>query len=96
MLEDVPFAVIELLDAVMVDVVVLAAPGTKDTTSVSVIVTPPTVPVIVDVPATVLEVNVAVYVPFPLSVTELNVPALAPRVTVAPHTVILLPFPSFN
>jgi hypothetical protein len=56
----VPFAVIEEGEAVIVDVVALAVPGTKVTFSLSVIDTPPTVPVMVDVPAVVAEVNVAV------------------------------------
>jgi hypothetical protein len=56
----VPFAVIEEGEAVIVDVVALAVPGTKVRLSVSLIDTPPTVPVMVDVPAVVAEVNVAV------------------------------------
>jgi hypothetical protein len=56
----VPFAVIEVGEAVMVEVVALAVPGTNVTVSLSVIVTPPTVPVMVDVPAVVEEVKVAV------------------------------------
>jgi hypothetical protein len=56
----VPFAVIDEGEAVIVDVVALAVPVVKLTLSLSVIDTPPTVPVMVDVPAVVTEVNVAV------------------------------------
>jgi hypothetical protein len=56
----VPFAVIEEGEAVIVDVVALAVPVVKLTLSLSVMATPPTVPVMVDVPAVVAEVNVAV------------------------------------
>ena len=56
----VPLAVMEDGDAVIVEVVALAEPGTKVTISLSVIDVPPTVPVIVDVPVVVPEVSVAV------------------------------------
>jgi hypothetical protein len=56
----VPFAVIEVGDAVITEVVAFAAPGTNATLSLSVMDIPPTVPVMVDVPAVVAEVNVAV------------------------------------
>ena len=56
----VPLAVMEAGDAVIVEVVALAAPGTKLTVSLSVMETPPTVPVIVDVPIVVDEVKIAV------------------------------------
>jgi hypothetical protein len=55
----VPLAVIDEGEAVMVDVVALAVPATNATVSLSVMVTPLTVPVRVDVPAVVEEVNVA-------------------------------------
>jgi hypothetical protein len=55
-----PFAVIEDDDAVIKEVVALAAPGTKETLSVSEILTPPTVPVMIEVPALTDEVKVAV------------------------------------
>ena len=55
-----PSATIEGDDAVIVDVATLAAPEIKDTISLSVIVTPPTVPVTVEFPVVVEEVNVAV------------------------------------
>ena len=92
----VPLAVIEVGDAVMVEVVALAAPGTKLTVSLSVIDTPPTVPVIVDVPAVVAEVNVAVYVPLLLSLIVESVPSVLLNVTVAPPLVRLFPLASFN
>jgi hypothetical protein len=56
----VPSAVIFVGDAINVVCEALAAPGTNVTVSLSVMVTPPTVPVMVDVPAVVEEVNVAV------------------------------------
>ena len=56
----VPLAVIEADDAEIVEVVALAEPGTKLTDSLSVMETPPTVPVIVDVPMVVPDVSVAV------------------------------------
>jgi hypothetical protein len=56
----VPFAVIDVGEAVMVEVTALAVPATNVTVSLSVMVTPPTVPVMVDVPAVVEEVKVAV------------------------------------
>jgi hypothetical protein len=56
----VPFAVIDVGEAVMVEVNALAVPATNATVSLSVMVTPPTVPVMVDVPAVVEEVKVAV------------------------------------
>jgi hypothetical protein len=55
-----PFATNELDVAVIVDAVALGAPGAKVTVSLSVILTPPTVPVITETPAEVDEVNVAV------------------------------------
>lgn len=55
-----PSASIDVGEAVMVDVVMLAAPGVKVTTSSSVMATPPTVPVMEEFPATVEEVRVAV------------------------------------
>jgi hypothetical protein len=55
-----PFAVIEVGDAVITEVVAFAAPGTKAILSLSAMDTPPTVPVMADVPAVVAEVNVAV------------------------------------
>ncbi len=56
----VPLARIEVGEAVMVEVATLAAPGGKATTSSSVIATPLKVPVIVELPEVVEEVNVAV------------------------------------
>ena len=92
----VPLAVIDVGDAVIVEVVALAAPGTNATVSSSVIDVPPTVPVITELPAVVDEVRVAVYVPLPLSVTEESVPNVLLKVTVAPPVVRLLPLTSFN
>jgi len=91
-----PFAVIDVGEAVMVDVAILAVPGLNVITSLSRMATLPTVPVMVEFPAVVEEVKVAVYVPFPLSVTVLRVPAVAANVTVAPPVVTLLPLASFN
>ena len=91
-----PLAVMDVGEAVMVDVAVLAAPGVNATTSLSVIATPPRVPVIVELPAVVEEVNVAVYVPFPLSVMEESDPEVVPSATVAPPAVRLFPFVSFS
>ena len=55
-----PLATIEVGEAVIVDVATLAAPGVKATTSLSVIATPPNVPVIVELTEVVDEVSVAV------------------------------------
>ena len=55
----VPFAVIDKGDAVMVDADALAAPETNVTVSLSVMATPPTVPVMTELPAVVDEVSVA-------------------------------------
>ena len=92
----VPFAVMEVGEAVMVDVVALATPGTKATTSLSVMATPPTVPVKVEFPVVMDEVKVAVYVPFPLSVTDDIVPRVLLTVTVAPPVVRLFPLTSLS
>ena len=92
----VPLAVIVAEDAVIVEVVALAAPGTKATVSLSVMDVPPTVPVITELPAVVAEVSVAVYVPSPLSVTEDSVPSVLLSVTVAPPVVRSLSEASFN
>ena len=56
----VPLAVIDVGEAVIVDVTRLAAPGVNATTSLSVIATPPMVPLMVELPAVIDEVNVAV------------------------------------
>ena len=60
-----PSAVMEEGEAVINEVVVLAAPGAKITISLSAIDVPLIFPVIVAVPAIVDEVSVAVYVPSP-------------------------------
>ena len=87
----VPLAVIEVGEAVMVEVAALAVPGMKETISLSVIDTPPTVPVIVDVPVVVAEVKVALYVPLLLSAIVDSVPRVLLNVTVAPPLVRLFP-----
>ena len=92
----VPLAVIEVGEAVMVEVAALAVPGMKETISLSVIDTPPTVPVIVDVPVVVAEVKVALYVPLLLSAIVDSVPSVLLNVTVAPPLVRLFPLASFN
>ena len=56
----VTFAVIDEGDAVIVEVDALAVPGTNVTVSLSVMATPPTVPVMTELPAVVDEVSVAV------------------------------------
>ena len=56
----IPFAAMEASSDVIVEVVAEAGPGTKVTTSLSVIATPPSVPVIVAVPVVVEDVKVAV------------------------------------
>ena len=56
----VPLAVIDEGEALISEVVVLAAPGVKVTVSLSVIEAPLILPVMVAVPAVVDEVNVAV------------------------------------
>ena len=56
----IPLAVMDVGEAVMVEVATLAAPGVKATTSLSVMVTPPIVPVTVEFPAVVEDVKVAV------------------------------------
>jgi hypothetical protein len=92
----VPFAVMDEGEAEINEVVALPAPGTKLTVSLSVIVSPPTVPVIVDVPVVVEEVSVAVYVPLLLSVIAEREPSVLLNVTVAPPVVRLLPFASLS
>ena len=92
----VPLAVIEVGEAVMVEVAALAVPGMKETISLSVIDTAPSVPVIVDVPVVVAEVKVALYVPLLLSAIVDSVPSVLLNVTVAPPLVRLFPLASFN
>jgi len=92
----VPFAVIDVGEAVIVDVAVDAVPTVNVTVASSVIALPFNVPVIVAVPATVDEVKVAVYVPLLLSVTEPSEPEVVESATVAPPLVTLFPFASFN
>ena len=92
----VPFAVIDAGAAVIVDVDALAAPGANVTVSLSVIAVPPTVPLMVALPAVVDEVSVTVYVPSPLSVTELNVPELAVNTGKHAPLVRLAPFSSLS
>jgi hypothetical protein len=55
-----PFATMVLGDAEIWDVDALAFPAENVTTSASVIATPPRVPVMVEVPTVVVDVNVAV------------------------------------
>ena len=55
-----PLAVIDVGEAVIVEVAILPAPGVKVTTSLSVMATPPMVPVIVEFPAVVEDVKVDV------------------------------------
>ena len=55
-----PLATIEVGEAVIVEVATLDAPGVNATTSLSVIATPPKVPVMLELPEVVDEVNVAV------------------------------------
>ena len=78
----VPLAVIEAGDAEIVEVVALAAPGTKLTVSLSLIELPLTVPVIVASPDVVGDVSTAVYVPSPLSMTLLSVPDVVKSATI--------------
>jgi hypothetical protein len=92
----VPFAVMDEGEDEIKEVAPLADPGTKLTVSLSVIVTPPTVPVIVEVPVVVEEVRVAVYVPLLLSVIAEREPSVLLNVTVAPPVVRLLPFASLS
>ncbi len=92
----VPFAVIDVGEAVINDVAVEAVPTVNVTVALSVMELPFNVPVIVAVPVTVDEVNVAVYVPLLLSVTEPSVPDVVERATVSPPLVRLFPFTSFN
>lgn len=86
----VPLATILVRLTLIVDLVTLAAPGTKITLFVALKAKPPTVPLTVPVPATV-EVIVAVYDPLLLFVTELTVPKVLLKVTVPPLLVKLLP-----
>jgi hypothetical protein len=92
----VPFAVMDVGDAVIVDCARLAAPAVKVTVAVAVIALPLSVPEIVALPASVGDVNVAVYVPLLLSVTLPRDPAVVPSAIVPPLAVRLLPFASFN
>jgi len=92
----VPFAVMDVGEAVIVDVAVEAVPTVNVTVASSVIALPFSVPVIVAVPATVDDVKVAVYVPLLLSVTEPSVPDVVESATVAPPLVKLFPLASFN
>lgn len=55
-----PLAVIDAGEATIVEVATLAEPGAKVTTSLSVMATPPMVPVTVEFPAAVEDVKVAV------------------------------------
>ena len=77
-------------------VAVDAAPVVKSTVALSVMAEPPRVPVMVAVPAVVLEVSVAVYVPSLLSATAPSDPAVVLKATVPPEAVRLLLFASFN
>ena len=92
----VPLATMDVGDAVMVEVATLAAPGVKVTVSESAMVTPFTIPVMIELLAVVEEVNVAVYVPFPLSVTVEIVPAVFESATLDPPVVRLFPLESVN
>jgi hypothetical protein len=92
----VPFAVIDVGEAVIVDVAVDAVPTVNVIVASSVIALPFNVPVIVAVPATVDDVKVAEYVPLLLSVTEPGVPEVVESATVAPPVVKLFPNASLN
>jgi hypothetical protein len=74
----------------------VAVPATKFTVAVPVNALPPKVPLTVDVPAVVADVNVAVYVPLLLSLTEPKVPNVGLKTTTPPEAVKLFPFESFN
>jgi hypothetical protein len=84
-----PFAAIDVGEAVIVEVDAEAAPAVKMTVALLAIGAPFRVPVIVVVPAVVGDVSVAVYVPFPLSVTAERLPAVVASATVAPPLVRL-------
>ena len=92
----VPLAVMDAAAAVIVEVAVDAGPGTKFTSSLSVIGLAFNVPVTVAVPAAVEEVRVAVYVPSPLFVTAESDPSVVLSATVPPLAVRLLPFASLS
>lgn len=93
----VPSAVIEVGEAVIVEVAVLGIPlETKVTVSVSVIAVPLNVPDTTADAGDAEDVSVAVKVAFPLLVNDESVPAVVESTGVQGLVVKLFPAPSFN